>query len=375
MWHPKSAADPEDRFVMANNEFKLKEFNIQSKHCRKTTLAPRFGNPPVCLVQVPMGTKPNTGPEEVVASTHFAFATASRVIGIGCFPLTGDPSEVMGVIAHPSTITSIAASFDGKYLFSTGGADLSANMWRVDTSKQEPSSAPDPASDLDPIEAKKLFYLNATSSQKNLDMLRGTSKTPDISSSFFSLLEGGEEGELHRDIIDYYCYCQLRNIGEDTTEQRNLSNSIPLDDIPSLMRSVGFYPSEAEALNMINEVKYKRFITTGEVQDQISLSEFIKLYLNHRPVLPLDKVDIIRSFETLAKQIACHSQPGNDTEAGSISWSDLKVALMSHGENISQKDFDEAVMALMGAAPGSIADSTEFDSELFAQEVLGFEEF
>ena len=29
---------------------------------------------------------------------------------------------------------------------------------------------------------------------------------------------------------------------------------IPLEEIPSLMRAVGFYPSEDEVVNMINEV-------------------------------------------------------------------------------------------------------------------------
>jgi Ca2+-binding EF-hand superfamily protein len=359
MWHPKSANDPEDRFIMANDEFKMKEFNIQSKHCRKTTLAPRFGSPPTTMVHVPIKSKVADSDAEQAVSKHFAFATSSKVIGIGCFPLTGDPSEVMGVIAHPSTITSIAASFDGRYLFSTGGADLSANMWRIDTSGPINDAKGDD-------EAKGTYYHNIT---REHDLQQsGSSTGAEISQSLFSLLEGGQGGELHRDIIDYFCYCQLRNIGEDTTEQRQLSNLIVLEDIPSLMRSVGFYPSEDEALNMINEVRYKRFITTGEVQDHVNLTEFIRLYLNHRPVLPLDKLHITRSFETLASKLA------GDPES-EISWYDLKHCLVNHGENTSQKDFDDYITALTGAAAGSIADSTEFNSELFAQEILGFEEF
>ena len=41
-----------DRFIVANDEFKLKEYNIDSKLCRKTTIAPRFGTPPATLLQV-----------------------------------------------------------------------------------------------------------------------------------------------------------------------------------------------------------------------------------------------------------------------------------------------------------------------------------
>jgi hypothetical protein len=40
---------------------------------------------------------------------------------------------------------------------------------------------------------------------------------------FYSLLEGGEGGELHRDIEDYFYYCQLRHLGEDSMESRTLT--------------------------------------------------------------------------------------------------------------------------------------------------------
>ncbi len=34
---------------------------------------------------------------------------------------------------------------------------------------------------------------------------------------------------------------------------------IPLEEIPSLVRSVGYYPSEDEVANMINEVRLLRY--------------------------------------------------------------------------------------------------------------------
>jgi hypothetical protein len=104
----------------------------------------------------------------------------------------------MGVIAHPLAITSIAASFDGKYIFSTGGSDLSANMWRIDTSQ----------------------------SMANND--KSLSGANNLSPSFLSLLEGGNGGDLHKDIINYFYYCQLRSLGEDSMWPRKLSNMIAL---------------------------------------------------------------------------------------------------------------------------------------------------
>lgn len=50
-----------------------------------------------------------------------------------------------------------------------------------------------------------------------------------------------------------------------------LAGEIPLDEIPSLFRSVGYYPSEDEVLNIVNEVRYKNFVNTGETQEYVGL--------------------------------------------------------------------------------------------------------
>ena len=37
-------------------------------------------------------------------------------------------------------------------------------------------------------------------------------------------------------------------------EMRHLTGVVPLEEIPALVRAVGYYPSEDEVVNMINEV-------------------------------------------------------------------------------------------------------------------------
>ena len=76
---------------------------------------------------------------------------------------------------------------------------------------------------------------------------------------------------------------------------------IPLEEIPALMRAVGFYPSEEEVMHMINEIRYKSFMVTGETQDYIGLDEFIRLYINHRPVIPLERKAIRDAVQTIAE--------------------------------------------------------------------------
>ena len=226
LWHPRIGGDAEDKFIIATDEFKMKEFNIESKLCRKTTLAPTFGTPPNCMILL-------KGAED---GNFFAYSTKSKVIGVGALPLTGDPSRVLGLVAHPGQITCIAVTFDGKYLFSAGGADLSVNMWSIDTT-----------------------LLSGASSQQG-DM-----------SQYLALLEGGEGGSLHGDIIDYFYYCQLRTQGEHAMESRAVVGTIPVEEIPSLARAVGYYPSEEESQNMMNEIRYKTFMVSGKMQNTIEL--------------------------------------------------------------------------------------------------------
>lgn len=162
--------------------------------------------------------------------------------------------QVMGLVAHPSQISGLAVSHDGNYVFSSGGKDLSVNMWNVDTTALIPPHHKEDPTDIE---------------------------------SYLSLLEGGNGGELHNDIVDYFYYCQIKSQGEDSMESRDISGTavvnchfhssiflchnyitihlnhpdidfrpgfIPLEEIAALMRAIGYYPSEEEILNMINEV-------------------------------------------------------------------------------------------------------------------------
>ncbi len=88
LWHPHIGQDVEERFIIANDEFKLKEFNVDTKQCRKTTLAPTFGGPPNRLLLLPE----NLNSES--RDRYYAYSTSERVVGIGKLPLTGNPEQV-----------------------------------------------------------------------------------------------------------------------------------------------------------------------------------------------------------------------------------------------------------------------------------------
>ncbi len=50
-------------------------------------------------------------------------------------PLFFLPRQIIGIVAHPGRISSLAVSFDGRFVFSAGGADLSVNVWVVSAEK------------------------------------------------------------------------------------------------------------------------------------------------------------------------------------------------------------------------------------------------
>ncbi|XP_069136010.1 cilia- and flagella-associated protein 251-like [Argopecten irradians] len=147
------------------------------------------------------------------------------------------------------------------------------------------------------------------------------------------------------------------------------------------MRAMGFYPSEQEIEDMLNEVKFSRYVETGQYVDSIDLGEFIKLYTNHRPAFGLDPEKLIEAFDILG--VASHK--GSAIERG-----DLLDYLQTKGEHMTEYELAEYLTTLLGFnAEGGSSELQEFDSsqagdiidqnlphqitaDMFSKEVLGF---
>ena len=72
---------------------------------------------------------------------------------------------------------------------------------------------------------------------------------------------------------------------------------MPLDQLSYLMRAMGYYPTEKEIGNMINEVKFSG--QEGEEISNVDFNTFIRLFVNHRPVYGIGKGNIFRAFQAL----------------------------------------------------------------------------
>lgn len=62
--------------------------------------------------------------------------------------------------------------------------------------------------------------------------------------------------------------------------KRQVDTRIALSEVPYVMRAMGFYPSEQEVEDMLNEVKFSKYVETGEDVTEIDLGNFIKCEYN-----------------------------------------------------------------------------------------------
>ncbi|XP_025089746.1 cilia- and flagella-associated protein 251-like isoform X2 [Pomacea canaliculata] len=237
-WYP--ALTKEHFILTANDQFKFKLYNASTKMCRKTLLAPTYGSP----VQK-MAIVPSKVDEE--AHRYVAYITDDKV-GLLILPLDGNPHNTMALIAHPTGVTNLVVSHDGRYLFTAGGLDATVHMWEVN--------------------------INALEAQARLG---GEGLLP-----FYGLMEGGHNGELFSQLEDFFYYAQIRSQGANATETRQVSTAIPLAEVPFVMRALGFYPTEQEIEDMINEVKFSQYVETGQYVEEVDLETFIRYRLRNQ---------------------------------------------------------------------------------------------
>ena len=339
--HPMLRGDFEKRLITANSDLKFRQWNAENKLCRATSLGPTFSAaaPVNKIVSLPRARDQHHDEQH---SGFLAYATRSRVVGLVKMPLDGNPNKIIGLIGHAGTVAEIAATSNGKYLFTAGGTDETVNLWTVQTN----------------------FIDDA-------ERLGGAGVDP-----YLSLLVPGNHTDddnntdLYDDLVDYFYYLQLRRQGESSTEKRQRNGTVRLADIPCLMRALGFYPSEAEITNILAEVRYSIFTSTGEIVEDISLDDFIKLYVNHRPTKgdtpqSVDLRDLQNALKTI--QAYMENEQPDDT---AFAWGNLRDLLISNGDKMSHDEISMCLAALQG--------NPNLDSKLllthdeFINDVLGF---
>jgi len=65
------------------------------------------------------------------------------------------------------------------------------------------------------------------------------------------------------------------------------------------MRAMGYYPTNQEIQNMMNEVRFSTYTDYGQPQLEVDLDTFIRLFVNHRPVYGIGKNNIDEAFKAI----------------------------------------------------------------------------
>lgn len=373
-WHPDMRGLQEDLVVVANDEYKLKQWNASNTTCRKTTLGPCYGGPINKLVPVPL--KPGAGSggggggeldgAATVGERYCAYSTHDKVVGLLKLPLDGNPHKAMGLIAHPGAISNVDVTSDGSFLLTAGVDDLVVNMWEIHTAQ------------LDALEAAGAMAM-ATAAPVPTTITTEVDRDAMALAPFLSLLEGGPDGAFYHEIVDYFYLAQLRVQGEDATAARDISGRIPLREIPNVMRAIGFYPTDQEIQHMCSEVKFSKFTETTQAVESLDLAEFLKLYVNHRPVFGVGKAQIERAFEVLARRQQRGKAHATEDSAPVLPWELLEARLLHSGEQMSEDELQSCLKALVVSADGGASGAELLDRQYsalsFADKILGFDDY
>ncbi|KAE8992745.1 Cilia- and flagella-associated protein [Phytophthora rubi] len=371
-WHPELRGVQEDLVIVANDEYKLKQWNTGNQTCRKTTLGPSYGGPINRLVPVPLREDDQIAAEATggVAERYCVYSTHEKVVGLLKLPLDGNPHKAMGLIAHPGKISNVDVTYDGSHLLTAGGDDLVVNIWEIHTHQLDLLEARGTPRSVEENVGSGIKLEGTIQSAKDELDENGVALAP-----YLALLEGGRDGFFYHEIVDYFYLAQLRVQGEDATTAREITAQIPLREIPNVMRALGFYPTDEEIQHMVSEVRYSRFTETSRPVESIGLHDFIKLYVNHRPVFGVGKAQIERAFKILA---SVSKGPGDEEDNGPVTlrWDQLEARLLHSGEPMSDEELRSCLAALLATgSDGGLAMDPQYTALTFADKVLGFDDY
>eukprot|EP00899_Mesostigma_viride_P015439 jgi/Mesvir1/23897/Mv10681-RA.1 len=307
--------------IVADDGYKLHMFTADTREGYQTTLGPTYAGPCTSLQVMKSPT---------TSLPYLVYGTAEKVVGLLKLPLDGDPTKGMGLIAHPGAISAVGVVHDASLLITCGREDGVVNLWDIQASVLERSAA----------------------------------ENAHHKTRYETVLEGGLAGPLFQEIVDYFCYSQIRVHGDGSDVTHDLSNVVPVGEMPNLMRALGYYPSEEDLQHMFKELKLEAAAAgTGVAPTHVTFARFLAMYTNYRPVYGLGKSDIEKAFRDL----------GASEGELSISTARLMELLHTMGHKMTREEIDNCLGSLLGEGTTQEHIPENIDARFFAEEILGFE--
>ncbi len=76
--------------------------------------------------------------------------------------------------------------------------------------------------------------------------------------------------------------------------------------------------------NLLSEVRYAEYTATGKVTESVTFVDFVRLFVNHRPVLGVGKAQLHDALRLIGAAVGA--------EGGSVNWKLLQGLLQTRGE-------------------------------------------
>ncbi|XP_050541916.1 cilia- and flagella-associated protein 251-like [Daktulosphaira vitifoliae] len=240
--------------------------------------------------------------KESQKSNKILFFGSDTVIGMLRQPIDGNPYSYTAVIGSPSKMLDINVCPKSNYLFSINEDCSSVFMWSINYN-----------------------------SLKRSERIGGTSLV-----AFESLLDGGLNGTELAQLKEYF-YCVQLVTSSKPEVDTVLTEYINVCDVPLLMRSMGYYPSEIELTNMANELHLRDEIKLGHSNTVITFDELVILYINYKPRIAMKIQDIKISFENMVLNDPFNNTNNNEKVITRESFVDM---LINKGEKISFREME-----------------------------------
>lgn len=331
VYPPKHMKSTYRYFILADDQHKYKLLNEETQMCRLVALGPAYG----CYKDTPV-TKIKLLPER--DDDYLVFMTKKH-FGLQKLPISGNPYSFVGCFGHPEELMDFVVSGDGDHVFTVGKDDATVLRWRTET--------------------------------RGVDLMQnlgGEDFEP-----FYCVIEGGKNGFLFQEMQDLFFYMQILHEGENSTLPRRVSDKLAVAELPDLMRACGYYPTDFEIETFIVDIKYRDFDEDGSIRELISFLEFVRLYVNHKPVYGYSLANLENTFNTFVESI-------EDSMPGSIRRDDFLELLTEEGEPFTLSQINKCMEILLGAQGASEGGHYLFDFipenidyDIFIDDILGID--